>query len=110
MAVMLSFSNGWPTRSNYLTIIGDTREHLGPEQLKRTHNLIVRRQAIIHPGEEPFEREPFEQSLELPRDRIDRADQCQAILEEIRHLMRFGIFHPFREAERLLLFSSPRKP
>jgi len=46
----------------------DAGEDFGPEQFHRAHQLSVGRQAVVHPGEEPFDRQPFEQPFKLAGD------------------------------------------
>src|SRR5208283_5362487 len=81
--------------------VGDARQHLGPEQLDGFHQAVVRHEAVVHPREDPPDRQALEQMLELARHGVHRADEREAVAPQICGLAGFRIVEALGKSERL---------
>src|SRR5271154_4832939 len=88
-------------RERTLASVGDAGQHLGPEELDRFHQAVVRHQPVVHPREDPSYRQALEQMLDLARDGVDGADESETVAPQIGGLAGFGIVEALGETERL---------
>ena len=61
----------------------------------------MRHQAVVHPCEDPSDRQAFEQVLDLARHGVDGADECEAVAPQVGGLAGLWIVEAFGKSERL---------
>src|SRR5208283_488034 len=70
----------WSSRLLYISY---PRQDLGPEQLQCLHQTIMRKQAVIHPCEDPSHRQPLRHRFDLTRYGVDGAHKREALVEDV---------------------------